>query len=207
MKSFCVGVFVSTLVLFLWGWLAVAYLPMHEGAIQPLPDEVAVRSELISQQLESGVYFFPAPLELYEGYKEFSEESLNNRQKEIAEMERTGPSGYVIFRAEPGGMRTSMMLSNGFFLNFLGVLIVAIMLQCSLKTCRWYIQRVVFVAMFGVFLMVMMHAHNWNWMRFSTDYTFAMIADNLIGWVIVGVVLGAFIKPRQAEESSGEVHG
>ena len=48
----------------------------------------------------------------------------------------------------------------------------------------------------------MTHVEYWNWYEFPSKYTIANIADNLIGFLIVGLIAAAFVKPGEARSQA-----
>lgn len=202
MKSFIFGVLLGTVVLFMWGWISWQYLPVHSETFTALPDEEATRLHLIQQKLKTGAYVIPAQLNMYPDFDEMGEMLATERQKKLQERQRVGPMVTIFYREKPGSPLSGKTMTNGFVLNLIGVLIVSILLKCSLHSCRWYIQRVLFVALIGVFLAIMGDATQWNWMLFPAKYIQDMMWDHIIAWVLVGIVLAFFIKPRKPAEDS-----
>jgi len=203
MKSFCIGVLLGTVVLFMWGWIAWMKLPIHQDTLTALPNETEVRSFLIRQQLADGVYPIPAHLNLHPDAAKLTAEEIKARNDEIKTREKSGPIISIVLRNGPGSTLSGKTYTNGFLLNFIAVLIAAVLLKCSLHSCRWYIQRVIFVALLGVFVALMADANMWNWMAYPVQYTRDMMMDHVLGWILVGLVLGAFIKPRKPKTDEG----
>lgn len=82
-------------------------------------------------------------------------------------------------------------------LNIFLALIAAYLL--SLATgLTGYMSRVGFVLLLGVLAGAMINIEYWNWYGFPANYTVATIADKIIGFVIVGLIAAAIIKPAAA---------
>jgi hypothetical protein len=58
-----------------------------------------------------------------------------------------------------------------------------------------YPQRVGFVFVLGILSAIATNIEYWNWYGFPSSYTMAYIIDKLIGFMVVGLVVAAFVKP------------
>ncbi len=198
MKMFSIGVLVGAIVLYIWGMMAWLALPVHDGTMRALPGEEAVRT-VLGLGLEDGVYVLPAHPDMRDDVTDENREQVN---KDFEKAHEEGPLAIIFFQKEGAAVMPSPMMLKVFITNLFSVLIAAVLLRCSLHTCRWYIQRVIFVALLGTVVSLMAHVNYWNWMRFPQDHTLAMIIDSSIGWLLVGLVLAAFIKPRKQQRAT-----
>jgi hypothetical protein len=57
------------------------------------------------------------------------------------------------------------------------------------------VARVGFVTLLGVPVALMSNVESWNWYGYPLNYTAATILENLIGFLVVGLVAAAFVKP------------
>jgi hypothetical protein len=95
----------------------------------------------------------------------------------------------------------SRPLVNECILNIVQALIAAFLL--SLATgLGGYLSRVGFVAGLGLFAAIGINIEYWNWYGFPANYTVATIADKFIGFLIVGLVAAALVKPASARIQS-----
>ncbi len=175
--------------MFVWGFLVWAVLPVHKDAIHVLPNEDAVVAALKQSNAGPGVYFFPAMPP--------SDATAEVRQA-YEEKYRVGPVGMLSYN--PAGLDPMMakQFIYGFVIAFLSAALVAWFLTRSTAYAGTYVNRVAYCGMFGVFLTVASHLVTWNWLAEPNDWTVAWIIDSVAGWVVVGLVIAAIIKPKPA---------
>jgi hypothetical protein len=177
------GSVVGAIVLFAWGWLAWGVLDLHK-AVESVPNEAAVVAELKSID-RSGTYYFPG----------MSEDADEATQEAWAARHKQGPVGFLVYRAEGCEPMDAMMMVKGFALSFVAALVAAIVLAAS--ALKLYLARVFVVALMGVFVAVSADLAYWNWMYFHTDYTIGMVIDHVVGAALLGVAVGAIVRPAK----------
>ncbi len=177
--------FAGAVVYFVWQMLAWMAIPVHGPTVKALPDEAAVVEALKAQNLETGVYVVPWA----------DGESLDD--PEFLRRHEAGPLFSIYYTAEGAAPMSMGTLLGGFIIDLLATLIVACMLTAAVGgcCCNGYWSRVGFVLGFGVFLALTGHISYLNWMRFPLDYTIGFIVDAVVGWFLVGLVVGAIVKP------------
>jgi hypothetical protein len=66
-----------------------------------------------------------------------------------------------------------------------------------------YAGRVLFVTSLGLFSWLVVCVPNWNWYAYPLEFTAARAIDYVVGWFLVGLVLGAIVKqPKVVEPAS-----
>ena len=168
------------LALFVWGGLSHTVLGLGEHGVQYLAQPQSLMDAMKGSVPVSGIYYLPA-------------ESAGKLRPE----QENGPWGILVYH--PSGATTAMtnqLVIEG-VLNILQALLVAIILSL-VPGLSGYLSRVGFVFLLGVLAGTSLTVQYWNWYGFPANYTLATIADKLIGFLIVGLVVAAFVKPAVA---------
>lgn len=189
MTRVIIGAFVGAIVLFVWGfayWVFASWvlLPQHE-----LADQDQVRTVLMENAPESGVYWLPA--QPHPG-DELDAAALEAATEGHAERHREGPLAFIALRRDGAEPMDPSMLIKGFGINFLSVLVAALLLAGARRPS--FSSRVLFVFGLGVLVSSSVHLVSWNFMYHPMDFTLFRIGDSLIGWLLVGVVLAVLMK-------------
>jgi len=163
--------------LFLWGGLAHEVLGLGTVGIQHLPQQPLVMDALKASVPQSGFYFFPQV------------DAAGKVQPEKA----GGPYGIMIYHSTGAGGAMTGQLVNECILNIVLALFAAFLLSLA-PGLTGYASRVGFVTLLGLVVALMTNVEYWNWYGFPLNYTVATIAENLIGFVIVGLIAAAFVK-------------
>jgi hypothetical protein len=71
---------------------------------------------------------------------------------------------------------------------------VAFLLAQAAGALASYGAKVLFVALLGLLPGLDVDVGYWNWYGFPGDYTLAVMADHVLGWLLAGLVLAAIIK-------------
>ena len=176
-------------VLFVWGALSHMVLGLGEVGVKIIHNEDAVLTAMQSSIQEPGFYFFPG-----EGME--TGEPTAEQQKRWEEKYSRGPTGVLIYQPQGGKPWDPMQFLTELAADIGAALIAAFLLSAAAASLSSLAARIFFVAPLGVFSSLDVHVSYWNWYRFPTDYTLGIIADALIGWLLVGVVLAFLIKPE-----------
>ena len=108
-----------------------------------------------------------------------------------------GPVGLIVLRTNPGAPMGPSKFAVSFIINLLCTLISAWLLWLARGSLPRYWSRVGFVGLLGLLTGIMVDGNYWNWMFFAADYSLVMLADRTVGWLLVGLLLGAIIRPDQ----------
>lgn len=169
------------IVVFAWGALSHMVLGLGETGIKQIPNEDTVLATMKGNIIEPGFYFFP-----------WGDESTPEGMKQWEEKYKRGPIGVLIY--QPAG-RTPM--GPGQLGTELGIDIVAALIAAALlaqAAAVGFGGRLLFVVLLGLFGAVATNISYWNWYGFPTDYTLAVVADEIIGWTLAGLVLAGIVK-------------
>ncbi len=193
MKTLIAGI-VGGLILFVWGFLSWVILPIHSTSLHTLPNDDSIVTALQSMNLSKGVYPIPsrpqkdAPAEAQQSYEA---------------KYRRGPVGMIFY--DPAGMNPMMpgQMAFGLLLAILSSAMVAWFLARSTACAASYIARVAYCGMFGIFIAVASNLMMWNWFNEPNDWSYGLVVDSIVGWILVGLAIAALIKsPPPAPERS-----
>lgn len=166
------------LALFLWGGLSHMVLGLGDAGMQYLPQQQPVMQALQASVPQSGFYMFPQ-----------GDKAGNLPADKIG-----GAHGLLIYHPSgASGMRPGQLL-NECILNIVLATLAAYLLSLA-PGLSGYAARVGFIVVVGLITTLMTHVEYWNWYEFPVTYTVANIFDNIVGFLIVGLVAAAFVKP------------
>ncbi len=186
MKKIIIAGSIGGIVLTLWGFVAWMGLNFHGDTIRSCPDNETFSHNFANSIKEEGVYVIPAIPDAK------SEDSQNIWQEKII----SGPIVTIFFRPTGGDPTMITNIIYGTLINMLVAMLVAWILSRSTASKQSYFARVSFVGVLAIFASITIHISNWNWMYFPIKYTTAMSADLIVGWILAGLVIAAFIKER-----------
>jgi hypothetical protein len=164
--------------LFMWGGLSHMVLGLGAVGIQNLPQQQPVMDALKATVPQPGFYFFPQV------------DASGKVQPEKA----GGPYGIMIYHTSGAGAPMAAQLINECLLNIVLALLAAWLLSLA-SGLSGYIARAGFVTVVGLAVGLMTHVQYWNWYGFPLSYTIASVAITVIGFLIVGLIAAAFVKP------------
>lgn len=184
MSKVLIGGIIGAVVIFMWMTISWTVLPWHQQLLKGFknPDVVA---QVIARNVEKdGEYLYP--------YGECSNEGCS---KEMQERLTKGPFIYAQVRMKGMDPMNPMLYVVSFVEAFIGALFTCYLLR-NLKTMTSYLRRVYFGGIFGLVIGILAAVPNWNWMGASKAYSLTLIANYVIGYLLVGIIVGGFMKPR-----------
>ncbi|HKZ53733.1 MAG TPA: hypothetical protein VJ085_10695 [Candidatus Acidoferrales bacterium] len=182
-KRIVLGGLAGGVVLFVWGAISHMVLPLGEVGIKVMPNEQPVIAAMRENLREPGFYFFPG------GGHDMTPE----QQQAWAEEYQRGPNGILIYHPTGSEPLSPTQLLTELLANIAAALVVAFLLGQAAGALAGYGAKVLFVALLGLLPGLDVDVSYWNWYGFPGDYTLAVIADHVIGWLVVGLVLAAII--------------
>ncbi len=176
------------IALFIWGALAHTVLPLGEVGVKPPSNEDVVLSALREGLPAAGVYILP-----YVDAQQMSDEAA---MKTWVSKSLANPYAMVIY--QPQGRDNSQMGS------LLGVQLGTDMLSgfalawvLSLLTAGFG-QRVCASMLIGLMGWLAISAPYANWYRFPMDATLALMVEELVGFLIAGLVAARWLGRKEA---------
>lgn len=194
-KNLFAGV-VGGIVLFLWGWIAWIVLPIHSDTLWNLPNEDVVVSALQTAPPAAGVYTVPG-MPRYTA--EMSDDQKAAATKEWEEKQQRGPVALIVLHPTGKDPMMASQMITGLIISMLTAFLAAWFLSRSTAVAGSFFQRVVFCGMLGVFASFVVHLMYWNWFNFPMNYTTAMVADTVIGWLLAGIAISAIVKSPKTQ--------
>jgi hypothetical protein len=168
-RFLAVGTAVGGVTLGFWGIavsLASMALPWPYGVVRSFPDDRAAVRVIADQVPENGVYI-------------------------------SGRGVFLAISVWPDllDQREATQERKG-ILEFLGNLVIAFILTYAFIQVRPSSlgSAVGLLGMFGGAAAVATRFHDWNWYSFSWAYTVAGMLDLVLGWALVGLVLGVLSR-------------
>jgi hypothetical protein len=163
--------------LFMWGGLSHMVLGLGLVGVQNMPQPQPVMDALKTAVPQSGFYFFP-PVDA---------------AGKVAPDKAGGPHGIMIYNAAGAGAPMTGQLEKECALNIGMALFAAFMLSLA-SGVTGFVSRVAFVTMLGLMVGLMTNVQYWNWYGFPLNYTVVGVFNDVIGFLIVGLIAAAIIK-------------
>jgi len=182
MKRILLAGILGGLGLFVWGGLSHMVLGLGEVGVRGLPQQQAVLDTLRASTPEAGFYYFPQP-----------DSAMKLPADQIG-----GPHGILIFHPTGATLAMGGMLTKECILNIVQALILAFLLSLA-PGLSGYMSRVGFVVLIGVLAGITTNVEYWIWYGFPSKYTAGIVSDRIVGFLIVGLVAAALVKPAAAK--------
>ena len=177
------------LTLFVWMFVAHEFLGLGEMGVGEIPNEAAVLSAMRGAIPDAGFYIFPGfglgPKPTGEQRKEAMPEYMKKYEQ--------SPHGLLVYHPPSGPFHFGTSLGREFALNVLQALLAAWLLSFA-ASGRGYATRVGFVAVAGVLAAISTNVEYWNWYEFPGNYVVGYVTTQILGFVLAGLVIAAFVK-------------
>ena len=185
MKQVLIAGVVGGLILWVWGFLAWAILPLHTPSMHNIQTEDPVIEVMQNSMQTEGVYVFPAmPADMSD---EAGHEAWVSKHKR-------GPVGMIIYNPDGSDPMMPSQMVVGFLIFVITASIAAWFLSRSTAAASPYMARVAYCGMIGIFISFISHLTAWNWMGFPFVYTSAMMIDSVLGWLLTGFGIAGIVK-------------
>jgi len=100
----------------------------------------------------------------------------------------------MIYNAAGAGAPMTGQMITECALNIVMALFAAFMLSLA-SGLTSFVSRVGFVTVLGLMVGLMTNVQYWNWYGFPLNYTEVAIFMDIVGFLIVGLIAAAFVKP------------
>jgi hypothetical protein len=191
MKHIIVGGIVGGIILFLWGWMSWTVLPLHNSSVRAIENEDRVAEVLSTSIGAHGVYVLP---HVPDQNADMSAEELQIAMDDWTKKYQQGPLAMIVYDPRGADPMMPSVMVNGFVINVLAAMMVVWLLSRSTAMTASLVGRISYCGVIGVLISFSSHLMMWNWMNFPLDYTTAMVADTVIGWLLAGAGIGAIVK-------------
>jgi hypothetical protein len=189
LRRLTMGALLGGLVLFAWGFVSHMLIGWYDPHFRTFHDQEAVASTLLSNVTGGGIYFLP---NLTPAQQSLTGDERAAAQAEIEERMLRGPMIFSVVRVGPG---TSFTVRLGIqFVLFVLAALVATWLLMNARL-EGYGARVAFVASMAVLVVLSTTVPQWSWFDYPAGFVLVESADLVIGWVLLGLVLGRIARP------------
>jgi len=196
MKRILLAGILGGLTLFVWMFVAHEILGLGEMGVGEIPNEAVVLSAMRGAIPEAGFYIFPG---FGLGPKPTGEQRKAATPEYMKKYEQS-PHGILVYHPPSGPFHFGTLLGREFALNVLQALLAAWLLTCA-ASGRGYATRVGFVTVTGVLAAISTNVEYWNWYEFPGNYTAGYMTTQILGFLLAGLVIAAFVKNGTAARS------
>jgi hypothetical protein len=197
MKKIVLAALAGGLVLFIWGAVSHMLLPLGAAGLKNLPNEEPVLTALGSSISEPGLYFYPG--------LDMKKKATEEEQAAWAEKIKTGPSGLLLYRPSGGEAMSPRQLVSELVSNILAAWVAAIVVSLIIAghsdqagRNAQFGRRVLVVGLLGLFAWLSISASHWIWYGFPTAFVGAELIDQVVGWLLAGLVIAKIVPPPAA---------
>ncbi len=196
MKRILLASILGGLTLFVWMFVAHEFLGLGEMGVGEIPNEAVVLNAMRGAIPEPGFYIFPG---FGLGPKPTSEQR-NAAMPEYMKKYEQSPHGVLIYHPASGPFHFGALLGREFALNVLEALLAALLVAYAANG-RGYAARVGLVTIAGTLAAISTNVEYWNWYEFPGNYITGYMTTQIVGFVLAGLVIAAFVKSRAAAGS------
>lgn len=189
MKRILLAGILGGLTLFVWMFVAHELLGLGEMGVGEIPNEAVVLSAMRGAIPEAGFYIFPG---FGLGPKPTNAQR-NAAMPEYMKKYEQSPHGILVYHPPSGPFHFATLLGREFALNVLQALLAALLLWCG-ASGRSYGTRVGVVTVAGVLAAISTNVEYWNWYEFPGNYIAGYMTTQIVGFVLAGFVIAAFVK-------------
>jgi hypothetical protein len=180
-----VSAVLAGIVVFFWGAVAHMALPLGTMGISAIPkDEEAILGQLRGAITEPGFYFFPG--------RDMSKTPTESELEEWTAKLRKGPSGIMVVRPQGSEPMTPGQLLIELASDIAAAFVAALIL---LHVRSGFAGRVLVVVLAAAFGVLSISVSYWNWYGFPIPFEIAEATDQVVGWLLGGLVLAALVRP------------
>jgi len=163
--------------------LGVPQLLLHS-----LPPTDPLATALKSSKLSSGVYAWPT--------RPSGEASKDPRRRAAyLDQFRQGPVVEVFYTRQGAEPMSTTLIARGLLHFFAASLLAGVLLAVAGPRLKSYGSRVGFVVLLGLFATVMVNLSPPIWLHHPWGYHLAMVVVDGVNALLMGIVLGAIVKP------------
>jgi len=106
------------------------------------------------------------------------------------------PGGLLVYSPKsPMSIQTSSLVIE-FFTELVEAILAAWLLAQT--ALAGFARRAGFIAAIGVIAAIVTNVPYWNWYSFPLSYTLVQILITVVAWILAGVAIAAYLRPRAA---------
>jgi hypothetical protein len=185
MKRSLIGIAIAAVVLYFYGFLIWGgVIPYGEHIWRQAADDASAAKALREHFPEARTYVVPAAT---------SDPEIK------AALHEEGPIVMLhVLSADGRPEFDPMIMAKGFAVNLAFIIAVALLLQQVVAALPTYTGRVTFAALAGLACTLLTDIGDIAWWEIDWQWKLYTGAYHLTAWIIVAIVLAAFIRPRTA---------
>ncbi|NGX51152.1 MAG: hypothetical protein K1060chlam2_01010 [Chlamydiae bacterium] len=183
MKRVILGGSVGAVVAFVWMMLSWMVLPFYNNTIHHFDNQDAVASTIMQSTPTDGIYVYPH----FDG----DELSCDDAAKKMA----AGPFIYVQVKKSGINPCNLSLYLISLLIGFIGATFLSFILRYT-SIATNYCRRIMLSLCFGLVVGILAAVPHWNWMGASAIYTLVVVSDYTITYLLVGLSIAGFVKPR-----------
>lgn len=169
------------LTLFFWSFISHMFLGLGSVGVSGVANEDVVLESARTNVKEAGFYFLPYP----EGGPNASEAAMK-----AAEAKAQNGAVLMIYQPHGNPFGANLLLTE-LASNIVMALLAAFILSQIAGSLAF---RALLVALMGLIAGLDVYISYWNWYKFPTNYTMGVMADQVIGFLLMGIVIAAIVK-------------
>ena len=189
MKRILLAAILGGLTLFVWMFVAHEFLGLGEMGVGEIPNEAVVLSAMRGAIPEAGFYIFPGVGLGLKPTRQQREAAMPEYMKKYEQ----SPHGILVYHPPSGPFHFGAALGREFALNVLQALLAAWLLTFA-ASGKGYSARVGLVIIAGVLAAISTNVEYWNWYAFPGNYVAGYMTTQIVGFVLAGFVIAAFVK-------------
>jgi len=177
MQKTLLGIGVTTIVVFIWGFIYWGLSTIPYSSWKQTTDDVKVQQFVREHLPESGTYFIPG----------------NQHDPEtLAGLYESGPVGFIHINLEGRPQVDPSIMAGGFVLNLIAVCAMAMMFNIAGATEFRDFARLSLIT--GAVAVILIHGGDIIWWMAPVSWKVWQIIYDFSFWLIAGHLLGIFMK-------------
>src|SRR5687768_10380585 len=173
------------LAVFLCGAVLHMLLPTGTMGIQSLPNEEVMLPALKESVTQPGFYFFPG--------MDMSRKPTAEEQAAWNARYSAGPTGILVMAPTGAKPLAPGLLVIELLTDIAAAFVIAWVLARTLPSVA---TGALTGALFGLFAWLSISLSYWNWYKFPTAFIAAEALDQVVGWLLGGLVIGFILRRR-----------
>ena len=168
------------LAMYVWSSIAHVATPLGTIGVGTLPNESVTVDNLASSiGDQGGLFLFP-------------------RNMTASASAATGPGGFLVYN--PKSVLSNQPQPSNLVIEFATELVEAILAAWLLSqtALTGFAQRVGFVTAIGAIGAIVTNVPYWNWYTFPLSYTLAQMFVTAVAYLVAGVAIVAYLRPKTA---------
>lgn len=185
MKTILVGI-LGGVVMFIWSAIAHVALPIGTMGLSTLTaaNEDAVFSAMKNNIPQPGLYFMPG-MDMTKTPTDAEQAAFNTKYT-------AGPTAFLVYHPIGQAPMSPKQLGSELLATIIAGIFAAFVLA-SLHGS--WLQRALLIGSLGVFAWFSLSASQWIWYRFPGAFVGGEFLDQVIGWLLAGLVMAKILKP------------